>query len=127
VCTKRSTLREHHSVSARRHHQTGHRKQQIDHSRYRGGKAGRQQVPNPQPRRGSVITCMAITAGLGLLFLAVIDLSGLAVHPELIWFGLLVIVFGGAVVENAIRFDSMTDHGPPARSADSVGQRLLLR
>jgi hypothetical protein len=52
-----------------------------------------------------------------VLYLALIELIGRDAHPGLIWFGLLVILFGGAVIENAIRLDGMTDHAqtPPAR------------
>lgn len=120
VCMRRAARREHHAISGRPHHQLGYRERQADRSRYSSGRAGDHTLLSPHPRPRSVIRCLVITVALGVLYLALMDVIGLDGHPELTLFGLLVIVFGGAVVENAIRLDGMTDQHTPDRSPRRV-------
>ncbi len=128
VCARRTARLEHHTVSGRRHHQIGHRERQPGRSRYHSGSPGHHSVPAPHPPRRSVLTCLVFTAVLGMLYLALIEVFGRDTHPGLIWFGLLVIVFGGAVVENAIRLDGMTEHATtPQRSGRSAVETTTVR
>jgi hypothetical protein len=53
------------------------------------------------------VTCVVITVAAGLLFLGLSDVFGWNANPELVWFGLFLISFGGAVWLNANTFDSL--------------------
>ena len=54
-----------------------------------------------------MITCMVITVALGLLYIVLTGVFWPEMNRELFWAGLLLIVFGGLVCENAIRFDAI--------------------
>jgi hypothetical protein len=68
-----------------------------------------------------VIVCLLITAAAGLLYLALVEMFHWDSNPEIVWLGLLSIVFVGAVCENAIRFDSLGDGRDQARRTDLPG------
>ena len=71
-----------------------------------------------------MIVCLLITAAVGLLYLALIEMFQWDSNQEIVWFGLLAIVFIGAVCENAIRFGAMDD-APAGRTdlpGDATGQ-----
>lgn len=61
----------------------------------------------PHPQRRSVLICLVGTAAAALIFLVLTEIFQWTTHPGLIAAGFLTILFVGAVVENAIRFDSM--------------------
>ena len=50
---------------------------------------------------------MVVTVVLGLLYIALAGIFWSDMNRELFWAGLLLIVFGGLVCENAIRFDAV--------------------
>jgi hypothetical protein len=49
-----------------------------------------------------------MTATLGLLFVIAVEVFLPTVNTEWLWVGLLLILVGGAVCENAIRFDGLS-------------------
>ena len=104
VCGARSAL---HPTTGR--HQHGHRSRQQDRALVVRDSRSGSGMSSPHPRLRSVIVCLVVTAALGLLYLALSEVFGWTAHPDLVWLGILVIVFGGAVVENAIRFDGLGD------------------
>ena len=112
VCTARSTRQ--HARGGDVHRQRAH----SSHSRHRVVSAryssqmgiieqGAVVQAPPKPRRRSVMTCLAITVTLGLLFVIAVEVFLPTVNTELLWVGLLLILVGGAVCENAIRFDGL--------------------
>lgn len=77
-------------------------------SRHLNSAAVRQQpAPAPHPDRHAVITCVAVTVAVGLLYIIAAGVFWSEMNREFFWAGLLLIVVGGAVCENAIRVDSV--------------------
>ena len=124
VCSARYERRHGHSTdSAHRGGKSVHERRHAVSSRYLNNAAlVGQQVDAPHPVHRQVITCMVVTVVLGLAYIAVAGIFWSDINSELFWAGLLLIVLGGAVCENAIRFDAV--HGK-ARSTgrNAVGQQ----
>ncbi len=70
----------------------------------------------PHPAHRAVITCVIVTVAIGLLYVVAAGVLWSDMNRELFWAGLVLIVVGGAVCENAIRFDAVRG---PARLAAS--------
>jgi hypothetical protein len=116
VCSTKSVRHQTPSDSSRRHQQLGHRARPTGSARS-DGRPDQQPTPAPHPQRRSVVVCLVATAVVAVLFVALVEAFRWDSQPDLILFGVLLIVFVGALIENAIRFDSMTDAGSPARSS----------
>lgn len=99
---------------------TVHSRRHADRSRYQSGV----RELEPHLRTRSLVTCVLITVAVGLLFLVVSEIFDWVSNPELVWFGLFLIFFGGAVWLNAITFDSLraaqgaTAPGAASRTSD---------
>ena len=122
VCSSRNA---HHprSVSGRRPQQIGHRVRRPESMRPTNG-ATQHHVLVTHPRRRSVVTWLVVTAAVVVLYLALMEIFHWDTQAELFWFGLLVIVFAGAVIENAIRFDAITEQdasGQPKGAGSDAG------
>jgi len=104
VCDARHSRRQHPSGGSYRSRSlTVHSRRHADRSRYQSGGSS----VSPHLRTRSVVTCVVITVAAGLLFLGLSDVFGWNANPELVWFGLFLISFGGAVWLNANTFDSL--------------------
>ena len=123
VCSTRYARRLSHGRGPRTARaQLGHRSRRVDRARSDATEAPRGTlVSSPHPRTRSVIVCLLITAAAGLLYLALVEMLQWDSNPEIVWLGLLSIVFVGAVCENAIRFDSLGDARDQARRTDLPG------
>jgi hypothetical protein len=124
ACSARYARR--HGRSADTRHRGGssaHGRRHAVSSRYLNNAAViDRQVADPHPARRQVITCMVITVALGLLYVVLAGVFWPDMNRELFWAGLLLIVFGGLVCENAIRFDAV--RGAAGLSATKpVGQQ----
>jgi len=105
VCAARNSRRHPAGGHYRGRSLTVHSRRHPDRSRYStGGKA-----VSPQARTRSVLICVVITVAVGLLFLAVSDLFGWDTNRELVWFGLSLVLFAGAVCLNAITVGSLRE------------------
>ena len=111
VCATRRTQGRCHSLTSRAHIGPAGRPGSRPHSGGAGDSRDRREL-TPHPRRRSVITCVLATVAAGLVFLVLTEIFQWTTHPELIAAGFLTIVFVGAVVENAIRFDSLSRPQP---------------
>ena len=110
------------TAGSQRHHQLGHRAGRADHVSHGSGPTPHRVLVS-HPRRRSVVTCLIVTAVVGMLYVAIIETFRANVHPDLIWSGLLFIVFCGALIENVIRFDALTQQDSPDRSADAASSQ----
>lgn len=117
VCAARHSRRQHPAGGHTRGRSlTVHSRRHADRSRYQSGGS----EVSPHLRTRSVVTCVVITVAAGLLFLGVSDIFGWNANPELVWFGLFLIFFGGAVWLNAITVDSLRATRAEAPTADAV-------
>ena len=123
ACSARFARRHGQSAQAHRSGGSVHGRRHAVSSRYLNNAALMQEpAPAPHPARRAVITCVVVTVAIGLLYIIAAGVFWSEMNRELFWAGLLLIVVGGAVCENAIRVDAVRR---PVRltSTDALAQQ----
>ena len=101
------------STHPRRAHAV-HRRRAVSARRGTATRSAPPAVTAPRPRTRSVIICLAVTMGIGLVYLALAEVVHWDTPLKLFWSGLLLIVLTGAIFENAITLDARStgQHDP---------------